>query len=456
MVISARRRARATFLPKRILMSIVAILVLGMSSLASLSPAAMAQGIPELVGKAKASVAFVFVSGDQFQRSGSAFVVDSNGLLVTALHVVEDASKVSVVLPGGQPQPADVIGFDSDNDLALLRVGQSGLSPFTFGDSDALTSGEEVVVIGYPLADRLGTYDVTVTKGIISAIRPQSGPRTPPPIQVDAAMNPGVSGGPVLSMNGQVIGIAVSGLSRAENLNFAGPANAAKILLENYHASGGTTTPLGLPLTTVSSLVLSYQSGGIGGGGHETKLGVSCTDPPQGARRLSQLRVILHPGPLHVLTWLSLGGEAPYNSRNSFAEILASGRTVTATSDRIDIPAEKVCLNYEALNPVALFPVGSTFEVKYRIDYKIRPQSGNVKPEDDPGLAVIKIKVAATVRKQLLTLYQGEGLDAVLAKLRASLTGDDIATQAIRAERQRLLDIYEWDGPDALVAELRK
>jgi S1-C subfamily serine protease len=456
MIVRLRRQARAAMLPKGIVMLVCAILALGISSISNVSPHAIAEGIPEVVNQAKPSVALVFVSGDQFQGSGSAFVVGSNGLLVTALHVVEDASKISVVLPGGQPQPAEVMEFDSDNDLALLRIDQSGLSALVAGDSDAVQSGEEVIVIGYPVADKLGTYDVTVTKGIISAIRPQLGSHTLPPIQVDAAMNPGVSGGPVLNLSGEVIGIAVSGLSRAENVNFAGPVNAAKTLLNKYRDAGATSMPLGLPLTTVTSLVLSYQSGGIGGGGHETKLGVSCINPPQGARRLSRLRVIVNPGPLYVLTWLSLGGEAPYDSRNSFAGIRASARAVSATSDRVDVPADKICLNYEALNPMALFPVGSTFEVKYRLDYKISPQSSSVKPDDDPGLAAIKIQVAVTVRKQLLALYQREGLDAVLAKLRASLTGDDLATQAIRAERQRLLDVYEWDGPDALIAELRK
>ncbi len=455
MIIRVRRRARAALLSKRIMVLVLAIFALGISPISSTYPQAMAQGIPELVSRVKASVAFVFVSGDQFQGSGSAFVVDSDGLLVTALHLVEDASQISVVLPGEQPQTAGVMAFDSDSDLALLRINQSSLSPLALGDSDALKSGEEVIVIGYPVADKLGTYDVTVTKGIISAIRPQLGPQNPPPIQVDAAMNPGVSGGPVLNMKGEVIGIAVSGLSRAASVNFARPANAAKSLLAKYLDTRATSMALSLPMTSLTSIVLSYQSGGIGGGGHETKLGVSCIDPPQGARSLSLLRVILKAGALQVRTWLSLGGEAPVESRDSFALVRANGRTVTAKSDRVNIRADKVCLNYEALNPMALFPVGSTFEVKYRIYYTIIPQSGNATPEDDP-VALIKVQVATTVRKQLVDLYQREGLDALLAKLRTSATGDDLAAQAIRAERQRLLDIYEWDGPDALIAELRR
>ena len=190
MIVRGRRHVRAGGLPARFLASLLAILVLGMSSVSGPLSQAMAQGIPEVVAGAKPSVAFVFASGDQFRGSGSAFVVDPGGLLVTALHVVEDASRVSVILPGDAPQSAEVMGFDAGNDLALLRVNRSNLLPLTLGDSDALQSGEEVIVIGYPLTDALGTYDVTVTKGIISALRPQAGPGAPPLVQVDAGGSP--------------------------------------------------------------------------------------------------------------------------------------------------------------------------------------------------------------------------------------------------------------------------
>lgn len=454
MIVRGRRHVRAGGLPARILASLLAILVLGMSSVSGPLSQAMAQGIPEVVKGAKPSVAFVFASGDQFRGSGSAFVVDPSGLLVTALHVVEDASLVSVVLPGYEPQSADVMGFDARNDLALLRISRSNLSPLALGDSDALQSGDEVLVIGYPLADALGTYDVTVTKGIISALRPQAGPGATSLIQVDAAMNPGVSGGPVLNLSGQVVGIAVSGLFRAENVNFAGPVNAMKALLAKNLETRATSMPLSLPMTAEASRVLSYTSGGIGGGGHETKLGVSCIDPPQGAWRLSGLRVVLDAGVLDVLTWLSMGSEAPVGDSRSFARLRANEEKVTARAARMTLPADRICLSYEAMNPRPLFPFGATFGVKYRLEYRISPDS--VTPHDDPVITAAKAQIATTVRKQLLDLFQTGGLDAVLARLRTSPAGDDLGTQTIRAERQRLLDIYEWDGPDALIAELRK
>lgn len=453
MTFHGRSHARAAVLPMRIVASVLAILALGITSVSSPVPQAMGQDIPEVVGRAKPSVAFVFASGDQFRGSGTAFVVDPDGLLVTALHVVEDASRVSVVLPGDEPQSADVMGFDARNDVALLRINRSHLSPLALGDSDALQSGEEVLVIGYPLADALGTYDVTVTKGIISAIRPQAGPGATSLIQVDAAMNPGVSGGPVLNLRGQVVGIAVSGLSRAENVNFAGPVNGAKALFAQYLETRATSMPLRLPMTAEASRVLSYTSSGIGGGGHETKLGVSCIDPPQGAWRLSGLRVVLDSGMLDVLTWLSLGSEAPIGDSRSFARLSASGEKVIGRA-RVHLPADKVCLNYEAMNPRPLLPVGVTFVVKYKLEYRISPETTTL--QDDPVITAAKAQIAATIRKQLFDLYQTQGLDALLARLRTSPAGDDLGTQTIRAERQRLLDIYEWDGSDALIAELRK
>ena len=409
MTFHGRSHARAAGLPMRIGVSVLPILALGITSVSSPVPQAMEQDIPEVVGRAKPSVAFVFASGDQFKGSGSAFVVDTSGLLVTALHVVEDASRVSVVLPGKEPELADVMEFDPDNDLALLRINQSNLSPLALGDSDALRSGEEIIVIGYPLADALGTYDVTVTKGIISAIRPRSGPGNPPPLQVDAAMNPGVSGGPVLNMNGQVVGIAVAGLSRAESVNFAGPVNGAKALLATYLDTRATSMPISLPMTAEASRVLSCTSGGIGGGGHETNLGVSCIDPPQGAWRLSGLRVVLDSGMLDALTWLSLGSEAPIGDSRSFARLGASGEKVIGSA-RVHLPAEKVCLNYEAINPRQLFPVGVTFVAKYKLEYRISPDTTS--PHDDPVIAAAKAQIAATIRKQLLDLYQTQGLDA--------------------------------------------
>ncbi len=216
---------------------------------------------------------------------------------------------------------------------------------------------------------------------------------------------------------------------------------------------GATSTPVSLPLTAQASRVLSYTSGGIGGGGHETKLGVACIDPPQGARRLSGLRVVLDSNILDVLTWLSLGGEAPLDNSRSFARLRASSEKIIGRA-RVSLPADKVCLNYEAMNPRPLFPLGVTFVVKYKLEYRISQDA--TASLDDPAFTAAKAQIAATVRKQLLDLYQAEGLDTLLAKLRTSPAGDDLAAQIIRAERQRLLDIYEWDGSDALIAELRK
>jgi len=456
MLAGTRRQRPAKSLVKRILPPVFVSLVLGLTSLSGAYRPAVAQGIPELLNRVRPSIGFVFVSGDQFQGSGTGFAVDASGLLITAFHVVENASQVSVTLPGGQPQQAEVMAFDADNDLALLRIGQSNLLPLALGDSDALKAGEEVIVIGYPFADTLGTYDVTITKGIISAIRPETGTAKVPPIQVDAAMNPGVSGGPVLDTSGQVVGIAVSRLltARASAVNFARPVKAAKVLLVRYLDTQTASAALALPMTSVAPVLLRYKSGGIGLGGHETKLGVSCIEPPQGARTIGRVRAVLDSGPLSVMTWLSLGGEAPADSPNSFARLRAIEQRVTPRPLKTNLPADTVCLNYEALNATGLF--GGAFEVKYGLDFRIIPSSDSAKLPEDPAIAEIKAKVTATVRKQLLDLYQHDGLDAVLARLRAPAKGSDVVSQAIYAEHQRLLDVYEFDGRDGLLAELKK
>ena len=146
-------------------------------------------------------------------NSGSGFFVDDEGHIVTNYHVVVGSSTVNVVLDDGTELPGEVLGFDADNDLAVVRVEADGLvvRAVELGDSEALIVGEPVAAIGNPFG-----LERTLTTGIVSAVerlrpalqaggRPQRGL-----IQTDAAINPGNSGGPLINAAGEVIGVNAS------------------------------------------------------------------------------------------------------------------------------------------------------------------------------------------------------------------------------------------------------
>ena len=163
--------------------------------------------------------------------AGTGFLVDATGHIVTNYHVVEGVSAVTVELNDGVTLDGTVLGFDSANDLAVVRVDLAGRAvvPARLGDSDALIVGEPVAAIGHPFG-----LQRTLTTGIISATS-----RTRPPllsggrlqrglIQTDAALNPGNSGGPLINADGEVIGvnaIAESPVRGSVGTNFAVPVN---------------------------------------------------------------------------------------------------------------------------------------------------------------------------------------------------------------------------------------
>lgn len=161
---------------------------------------------------------------------GSGFIISQDGFIVTNHHVVENATTLTITLYDGTDYPARLVGSDSANDLAVIKVEAEGLHALQFGSSNNLIVGEQIVVIGNPL----GELTYTLTSGYVSAKnRPitTSGFRINM-IQVDAAVNSGNSGGPMFNMKGEVVGIVTakySGLSTSgasiEGIGFAVPVD---------------------------------------------------------------------------------------------------------------------------------------------------------------------------------------------------------------------------------------
>ena len=174
----------------------------------------------------------------QGTATGSGFVVDKDGTILTNAHVVEGASAVTVSFEeGGESIDAEVKGVDADTDLAVLKIDPGevdGLKALPLGDSSQAEVGDPVVAIGNPLG-----FQRTVTTGIVSALGREidapSGFSISNVIQTDASINPGNSGGPLLDAQGRVIGInsqiATSGGQGSVGIGFAVPVNIAKQLL---------------------------------------------------------------------------------------------------------------------------------------------------------------------------------------------------------------------------------
>lgn len=191
----------------------------------------------------------VFGRAPDQQVSGSGVIFSSDGHVITNNQVVEDAKKVSVILAGGSQLPAEIVGTDKFSDLAVLHVDKNKIArAATFGNSENLSPGETVIAIGSPL----GKFKNTVTVGVVSAmdrsIRVSENYQLEGLIQTDAAINQGNSGGPLINLAGEVVGINTlivrGGTSAgAEGLGFAIPANRAKAIAEQIIKRGYFARP---------------------------------------------------------------------------------------------------------------------------------------------------------------------------------------------------------------------
>jgi S1-C subfamily serine protease len=179
------------------------------------------------------------------QVTGSGFIIDSHGLVMTNSHVVFGAQALAVTLDDGTELPAKLLGADPIFDLAILQIPEpdSGKLPvLAFGDSDGVRPGDGVVAIGNPLG-----FDQTITSGIVSGLN-RILPERPrmlahPMIQTDAAINPGNSGGPLLNRCGDVIGVTSEILGEAQNIGFAIPSNLARSVVGPLVENGRLSRP---------------------------------------------------------------------------------------------------------------------------------------------------------------------------------------------------------------------
>jgi serine protease Do len=165
---------------------------------------------------------------------GSGFIVDPEGYILTNHHLVPGPARVRVRLADKRELPARRVGSDPSTDLALLKVEARGLTAVPLGDSDGLRVGDWVCAIGNPLE-----FDNTVTVGVVSSkgrkIFNQSFDSY---IQTDAAINPGSSGGPLVNMRGEAVGISAAVSSEAQGIGFAIPSNVARAILVQLRDEG--------------------------------------------------------------------------------------------------------------------------------------------------------------------------------------------------------------------------
>jgi S1-C subfamily serine protease len=264
--------------------------------------------------------------------SGTGFIIDDQGHIVTNWHVVYQGQQFQVVFANGESREAKLIGSDSVSDLAVVQVSGNVPGTVSFGDSDQLRPGEPVLAIGSPL----GSFENTVTEGIVGAtnrdfpIDPSQGgsQNYTNLIQHDAPINPGNSGGPLLNLDGQVVGVNTLGIPSengqpVQGLFFAIPSNTVQQitqqLIENgqvaYPYLGITPIPIDPTIAAQNQLDVNYGAYvyDVSRNGPAAKAGIQAGD---------------------IIT--AINGQQ-IDQTNSFTEVLYAhkpGETVQVTIDR--------------------------------------------------------------------------------------------------------------------------
>ncbi len=202
--------------------------------------------IMEIYQRLSPSVVMILASDRSSMGLGTGIIMSQDGFIITNAHIIEGAQEIQIVLNDNTTSyTAQVMGSDSASDIAVLKIEATGLEPATFGDSDQVVVGEGVVTIGNPYSTE---YAQTVTDGIISGIRRNlyGSNVSTDLLQTNAQLNPGNSGGPLINMYGQVIGInsskiMSSGSATYEGLGFAIPMTDAKEIVDELIRYGFIT-----------------------------------------------------------------------------------------------------------------------------------------------------------------------------------------------------------------------
>jgi S1-C subfamily serine protease len=282
------------------------------------------------------SVVTIESKSDQEGMQGSGVVIDGKGYIVTNNHVISEAAnnpsqfKTTVVFNDGKEVPANLVGRDPKTDLAVLKVDNvDNLAVARFGDSDKVRVGDEVLAAGAPLGLRS-----TVTHGIISALHrpvPLSGEGSDTDtvidaLQTDASINHGNSGGPLIDMDSQVIGINTAGKSlsdSASGLGFAIPINEAKQVAQTLIKDGKIMHPtIGISTRSVSNAIAAgAQVANVKAGSPAQKGGIQENDV---IVKIGNRKVADSDELVVAVRQLSIGQDAP-------VEVVRDGRHVTLT-----------------------------------------------------------------------------------------------------------------------------
>ena len=198
------------------------------------------------IAKVEPSVVEIIMTTAQGEQLGSGVIIDAQGDIVTNNHVVSGAQSITVVLSNGSTEQGQLIGTSASNDLAVVRI-----APYTHmvvvqpGDSSKLVVGQDVIAVGNPLG-----ITGTATEGIVSALNrsipESSGVTIPNAIQTSAAVNPGNSGGALINLQGQLIGITFASAANtqtntaADGINFAIPSNLVQTVVQQILQQGTT------------------------------------------------------------------------------------------------------------------------------------------------------------------------------------------------------------------------
>lgn len=210
---------------------------------------------------------------DTVNNIGTGFIVDSNGIIITNQHVVSDSSTNYIVITNeGKEYSVVEIVRDDSNDIAVLKIDAKDLKAIELGDSENLLVGQTVIAIGTPLGEYAGSVTTGVISGLNRSVKTSSGwfgstsKTYENVIQTDAAVNPGNSGGPLISTEGKVVGVNFATSSGADNISFALPINVVKQRLDEYRTYGKFIKPyIGISYQMISSYQALYYRDVVAG-----------------------------------------------------------------------------------------------------------------------------------------------------------------------------------------------